>query len=995
MKNLKKIKKSIYLFLNCILLIGLPFILFISGCNARVDIYDVMVIENAPDINIKIGNDYILPDGSGSCDFGTVQVASCKPTTFTIENTGGTSLTITDVSLTSGSTNQFDIDFPPLPLVIQSNSNTTFTITFNPLFEGPISATVQLESDDLDENQYIFTITGYGSAIPVPDMYVKEGSTDIPNGSLGHDFGTVLIGDSSPSVAFTVENNGTADLIIDSISITSGAVSDYSIDDSAMSYIVQPGENTIFNITFAPAVSGQRPATVTINNNDVDESLFTFTVEGEGEPKVPDIYIQKGPQDIPDRTIGHDFGTIMIGDSSLPVTFTIGNIGTEVLNIPGVSSSDSVQFSIDDSGMLFSLPPGDTQTTSFTITFEPGEPDSFKSADITITSDDPDYSQYTFTVVGNASSIPVPDINVRRGAADIPEGTLGQDFGLVEIGSSSSPVTFTVENTGDADLTVTGISSSASEFTIDSAPTFPFDIESSDYETFTITFSPGDIGETSATISILNNDPDNNPFTFTVEGEAALSDMSVRRGGTPIPNGTPNAHDFGIVLIGDSSSAVLFTIENSGDSDLTIGIISFASGDKFDFSYDDSSTSSTVIPGGSTSFTISFSPADTGNKSVTVSIENNDPFNDPYIFTVEGEGEPKIPDIYISQESTELPGGSTYDFGNVLLGSSSGVQFTIQNTGTGDLTVNDIYSSSGEFILSSVPPVDFIVAPGSSEYFTIEFSPATSGDKWATITVLSNDPDSFENPYIFTVEGYGETPVPVINVKHGESNIPNGSGIYLFGHVQEGDSSTETFIIENNGTASLIISGILPTSGDTDQFVIDYSIPPINPGGSDTFTITFSPTYPGDKWAIITIVNNDPDDDLYTFRVEGMVGLPPVVDIEVREGASYYPDGSTYNGFGTVSVGSSSAPVTFIIWNNGPDDLLIPSIVITGGDVTDFELDLNSTDLNIYIYPGWNTTFNVTFSPKSSGNKWLELDIKYNDPVETPHNLRLEGEGED
>ena len=243
--------------------------------------------------------------------------------------------------------------------------------------------------------------------------------------------------------------------------------------------------------------------------------------------------------------------------------------------------------------------------------------------------------------------------------------------------------------------------------------------------------------------------------------------------------------------------------------------------------------------------------------------------------------------------------------------------------------------------------------------------------------------------------GFGETPVPDINVKQGFSNLPNGSGIYFFGHVQESDIKEETFTIENNGTATLIISGILEADGYTDQFSIDYSIPPIPPGGSDSFTITFAPTYSGDKWATITVVSNDAVDDLYTFRVEGMVGLPPVVDIEVWEGATYYPDNSTYSGFGTVSVGSSSAPVIFTIWNNGPDDLLIPSIVITAGDVEDFDLDLNSTDLNTYIPPGWNTTFMVTFSPQSSGNKWLELDINYNDPAVTPYKLRLEGEGDD
>ncbi len=868
-------KKSIHLavaFLSFVLII---IILIFSGCNNRVNLYDVYQEQNAPDVNLKIGIDYNVPDGTGYCDFGTVMVETTKEAVFIIENTGGSALSITGISLIGGDIDQFSVDLTSMESVVNANTSTVFTISFSPTREGNIAAKVKLESDDPDENPYIFTLKGYGSPIPVPDMYILKGASGIPNGFPGHDFGTVLIGESDGPIVFTIENSGTANLIIDSISIGSGAALDYMIDDSSMTYTISPGESTEFSIIFSPTDSGQRSAAVQIENNDSDDDPYTFTLEGIGEPKVPDIYIKKGNVEIANGSIGHNFGTIMVNQSSTPVTITIGNRGTEVLNIPDISSSDPFQFSLDETGRLFSLPPGDTQVTTFTLTFNPEAPPDSKSANVTISSDDPDTGLFSFTVTGFASPTPVSDITVKKGPTEILQGTLGHDFDPVEIGASSTPVTFTIENSGDADLIVTGISSSSTEFTINNAPTFDVIISPDGTETFSIIFSPSGIGITTATISINSNDPDSDPFTFTVEGEAA------------------------------------------------------------------------------------------------------------------------IPDIHVQQGATNIPDGSTFSFGSVLLGSSSNVQFSVQNSGTGVLTVDSIYTSSTDFTLYSSPSMPFTVAPGSNQNFTIEFAPSTSGNITATITIESDDPDSFENPYNFTVTGYGETPVPEINVKQDLTNLPNGSGIYIFGHVQEGDSSIQTFTIENNGTAPLIISGILKTEGDTDQFIIDYSIPPIAPGDSDIFTITFAPTYSGDKWATITIVNNDPDDDLYTFRVEGMVGLPPVVDIEVWEGATYYPDGSIYNGFGTVSVGSSSPNVIFTIWNNGPDDLLIPSIVITGGNVADFDLDLNSTNLNTYIPAGWNTTFSVTFTPQSSGNKWLDLDINYNDPLVTPYKLRFEGEGED
>jgi hypothetical protein len=397
-------------------------------------------------------------------------------------------------------------------------------------------------------------------------------------------------------------------------------------------------------------------------------------------------------------------------------------------------------------------------------------------------------------------------------------------------------------------------------------------------ETFTVTYDSTDIGQFESSISVYSNDPDDNPFTFSVRGEAALPDIGVVKAGTPIDNGSPNGHDFGPVLEYNTSQPVTFTIENSGTAALSIETMSFVSGDLSDFSYDDGSTSPSVLPGESTTLDLFFSPTVTGSRSATFSIENDDPDGDPYTFTV-----------------------------------------------------------------------------------------------W----------------------GYGETPIPVIDVFHETTHLPNGSGVYYFGHVQEGDSETQTFTIENDGTAQLIISGILLTDGYTDQFNIDFSIPPIAPGGSDTFAISFEPTVSGDKWATVTIVNNDPSNDPFTFRVEGSVGLPPVVNIDVRESGLSYPDGSTYDGFGTVEVGSSSGPVMFYIWNNGPDTLVIPNIVMTGGDILDFDLDLNSTDLNVPIPPGGFTVFTVTFIPSSDGTRWLDLSINYNDPLQSPYMLRLEGVGDD
>jgi hypothetical protein len=964
-----------------------------THCMSRQDFYEIIEDESVPDVVIRFENSYDIPCETGSVDFGAVQVGTDKVSEFTICNVGGIALHIAEVYLFSGYTDQFALDLSQTILELPPKSFTHFGVAFKPTLVGPISASVMVESDDPNTDRYTFEVAGYGSPVPVPDISVWQDGELVMLDSEGYDYGTVLVGETGSSATFTVQNNGTADLNLYGIDFLSGAVSDYLIDDSALSSTLTPGGSTDFSITFSPTDGGDRSAAVAIQNNDEDENPFTFTLSGRGEPKIPEIYVEVGENEIAEGALGYDFGLVTIGYSSGAVTVTIGNRGSATLSIPYVDSTDPLQFSIDETERADSLPPGDTETTTFSISFEPAGPEGTKTADILITSNDPEYSQFSFQVTGTASPIPVPNIYLKRGPNTILKGSLGHDFGPVEIGQASPPVAFTIENGGEADLLLSSITTASSRFTIEDVP--QGSIGPGGSEVFTVTFHSNDIGQFESSISVYSNDPDDNPFTFSVRGEAALPDMRIVKSGTAVENGSANAHDFGSVLEGDTSQPVTFTIENHGTAALSIESTSFVSGDLSDFSYDGSASPS-VSPGGSTTFSLVFSPTVTGIRSATFSIENDDPGDNPYTFTVWGQGEPRVPDILLRRDSTNLPSGtSSHDFGTVLLGQSSSVQLTIRNAGTGDLIVSDIYNSAGEFVVTSAPSLPFAVTPGSNRDFTLTFTPALAGLYSETLNITSDDPDSYENPYTITVRGYGETPIPVIDVLHGFTQLPNGSGIYFFGHVQEGDSQTEIFTIENDGTSPLIISGILLTDGYTDQFNVDFSIPPIAPGGSDTFAISFEPTYTGDKWATVTIVNNDPDDDPFTFRVEGVVGFPPVVNIEVREGGLTYPDGSTYDGFGTVQVGSSSGPVMFYIWNNGPDELVIPNIVMTGGDILDFDLDLNSTDLNVPIPPGGFTVFTVTFIPSSEGTRWLDLSINYNDPMQSPYMLRLEGEGDD
>ena len=116
-----------------------------------------------------------------------------------------------------------------------------------------------------------------------------------------------------------------------------------------------------------------------------------------------------------------------------------------------------------------------------------------------------------------------PEINVKGNNTDIADGnttastTDHTDFG--SIGSGTVVRTFTIENTGNSELNITNtsiIGTNASDFSVTDAPATP--VTASESTTFTITFDPSAEGLRTATVSIANDDPDENPYDFAIEG---------------------------------------------------------------------------------------------------------------------------------------------------------------------------------------------------------------------------------------------------------------------------------------------------------------------------------------------------------------------------------------------------------------------------------------------------------------------------------------------
>lgn len=132
------------------------------------------------------------------------------------------------------------------------------------------------------------------------------------------------------------------------------------------------------------------------------------------------------------------------------------------------------------------------------------------------------------------NNIPMPEINIKGNNNSIASGSAvpsfsnHTDFGNVDVASGTLVRTFTIENNGSADLNLTGGSPyvsisgvDASDFSVTAIPTPS--VISSGSTTFQITFNPSATGIRNATISIANDDSDENPYTFAIQGTGVNS----------------------------------------------------------------------------------------------------------------------------------------------------------------------------------------------------------------------------------------------------------------------------------------------------------------------------------------------------------------------------------------------------------------------------------------------------------------------------------------
>ncbi|HUS37001.1 MAG TPA: ice-binding family protein [Verrucomicrobiae bacterium] len=214
-----------------------------------------------------------------------------------------------------------------------------------------------------------------------------------------------------------------------------------------------------------------------------------------------------------------DFGSVAVGSSG-SLVFNIRNGGNADLTglAVTVNGADAAMFTLTASPT--SPVGGDGGNTTFTVRFAPTSAGT-KTAAIQIASNDADENPFDITITGTGTGTGGgggPEIAVEQPAGSDIGDAGSKDFGSVVTGANAS-LTFTIRNTGAADLSGLGMTidgADASSFSVTGNPTAP--VTPGGNTTFTVRFAPTATGAKTATLHIANNDTDENPFDITLTG---------------------------------------------------------------------------------------------------------------------------------------------------------------------------------------------------------------------------------------------------------------------------------------------------------------------------------------------------------------------------------------------------------------------------------------------------------------------------------------------
>ncbi len=521
--------------------------------------------------NTSNGSQTISLSGTGSAvslsptslAFGSQQVNTTSASqVVTVTNQGASALNITSIA-----TNTNWTETNSCGASVAKGKSCSVTVTFAPTVVGSLTGTLTLTDSDPSGSQTV-SLTGIGTAVPTVTLSASSVA-----------FGNQLINTTSPTQTVTLTNTSSVSLSITSITL-GGANKGVFSQTNTCGSTVAAGATCNINLTFTPASTGSKSATVTISDN-ASSGTQTISLSGTGTA------VLLSPTNL-------TFASQEINTQSLPQSVTISNLGATSLSITSITISTNWT---QTNTCGASLAAGASCTA--TVIFAPTTAGSL-SGSLTLTDNDTTGTQ-TVSLTGTGSAAPTVDMS--------PSSL---SFGNQLINTTSPAQIVTLTNTGSASLSITSIAMGGTDqSSFSQTNTCGSTVAAGAACTISLTFTPASSGSKSATLTATDN------------ASGGTQTVSLSGTGTaPIASFSSTSVSFANQKKNTTSPPQTITLTNTGSATLNLTSITLVGANATDFA-ETTTCGATLAAGVACDFTITFTPSATGTRQAALTVRDD------------------------------------------------------------------------------------------------------------------------------------------------------------------------------------------------------------------------------------------------------------------------------------------------------------------------------------------------------------------------------------
>ena len=199
-----------------------------------------------------------------SLAFGSVRVGNNQALAETVSNTGGSSLTLSQVGISGTG---FTLSGITTPVTLTPGQSASFSVSFTPQSASSASGSLTITSN---ASNPMLTIPVSGTGTAAAGQLTANPSTLA--------LGSVVVGTSGTA-------SGSLNAIAANVTVTAASTnnSQFTVGGLALPITIPAGQSAPFTVTFSPPVAGAASATLTFTSN-AQPATATETLTGTGTP---------------------------------------------------------------------------------------------------------------------------------------------------------------------------------------------------------------------------------------------------------------------------------------------------------------------------------------------------------------------------------------------------------------------------------------------------------------------------------------------------------------------------------------------------------------------------------------------------------------------------------------------------------------------------------------------------------------------------------------